>query len=77
VIEDNTKQVKKVAHIESQARWFDSVLAELQREHEDRIFDDDYALSVDTDAQMARDCIFRLVARLRGYSEEEIYAGMV
>ena len=76
MIEDCIKQVKKLADFESKARYFDSVLADLQKEYQDRIFDDDHALSVETDAQMARDCIFRVVARLRGYSEE-IYAGMV
>jgi hypothetical protein len=74
---DNYKQIKKLAHFESDARYFDALLADLQRDHEERLYIDEYSLNIYSSAQMVRDTLYRLLQRMRGVSDYEISEGMM
>ena len=74
---DSFKQTKKVADFEKYARYFDALLADLQKKHEDCIFEDENSLSIHSSAPMTRDCLFRLIQKMRGVPNDEIYRGMM
>jgi hypothetical protein len=51
VNKDSYKQIKKLAHFESDARYFDALLADLQRDHEERLYIDEYILNIYSSAR--------------------------